>query len=103
MARAAIFERIKQRLAQLSDKQDRNVRFTNVSQTAVIVPARQRITNFKNKNFSISSFSSHAATATPESVLPFRVKFINIGIESYGPNNPAPIGIAIIGFNNYIL
>ena len=36
-------------------------------------------------------------------VLPFRVKFTNIGIEGYGPNNPAPIGIAIIGFNNYIL
>ena len=36
-------------------------------------------------------------------VLPFRVKFINIGIEGYGPNNPAPIGIAIIGVNNYIL
>ena len=36
-------------------------------------------------------------------VLPFRVKFITIGIEGYGPNNPAPIGIAVIGFNNYIL
>jgi hypothetical protein len=35
--------------------------------------------------------------------MPFRVKFINIGIEAYGPNNPAPIGIAIIGLNNYIL
>lgn len=35
--------------------------------------------------------------------LPFRVKFINIGINAYGPNNPAPIGIAIIGLNNYIL
>lgn len=36
-------------------------------------------------------------------VLPFRVKFMNIGISSYGPNNPAPIGIAIVGLNNYIL
>jgi hypothetical protein len=35
--------------------------------------------------------------------LPFRVKFVNIGIQSYGANNPAPIGIAIIGLNNYIL
>ena len=35
--------------------------------------------------------------------LPFRVKFINIGINAYGPNNPAPIGIAVIGLNNYIL
>lgn len=36
-------------------------------------------------------------------ILPFRVKFTNIGIQAYGPNNPAPIGIAIIGLNNYIL
>lgn len=42
-------------------------------------------------------------TAKINQVLPFRVKFVNIGIEGYGPNNPAPIGIAIIGFNNYIL
>ena len=37
------------------------------------------------------------------SVIPFRVRFTNIGIEGYGPGNPAPIGIAVIGFNNYIL
>lgn len=35
--------------------------------------------------------------------LQFRVKFINIGLEGYGPGNPAPIGIAVIGINNYIL
>jgi len=37
------------------------------------------------------------------SVLPFRVKFTTIGIEGYNSSNPAPIGIAIIGVNNYIL
>lgn len=35
--------------------------------------------------------------------IPFRVKFTNIGIPGYGPGNVPPIGIAIIGFNNYIL
>lgn len=36
--------------------------------------------------------------------LPFRVKFMNIGIlGNYSPNNPAPIGIAIVGLNNYVL
>lgn len=35
--------------------------------------------------------------------LPFRIRFTNIGIPAFGPGNPAPIGIAIIGFNNYIL
>lgn len=38
-----------------------------------------------------------------EEVLPFRVKFINIGIEGYGPSNPPPIPLQVIGFSNYIL
>ena len=41
--------------------------------------------------------------ATPRSVLPFRVRFTNIGVVGYSPDNPAPLGIAIIGVNNYIL
>lgn len=35
--------------------------------------------------------------------LPFRVKFLPGIISEYNPNRPAPIGIAIIGVNNYIL
>ena len=35
--------------------------------------------------------------------LPFRIKFTNIGIEGYGPNDVPPIGLAVIGLNNYIL
>jgi hypothetical protein len=39
-----------------------------------------------------------------EQTLPFRVRFINITVPGYSfPNNVPPIGIAIIGFNNYIL
>lgn len=36
-------------------------------------------------------------------VLPFRIKFSSITVPGYGPSNVPPIGIAIIGFNNYIL
>lgn len=36
--------------------------------------------------------------------LPFRVRFVNITVPGYSfPNNVPPIGIAIIGFNNYLL
>lgn len=35
--------------------------------------------------------------------LPFRVKFLPGIISEFSPNNPAPIGIAVIGVNNYIL
>jgi len=35
--------------------------------------------------------------------LPFYVRFDNVMMEAYGPSYPAPIGIAVIGKNNYIL
>lgn len=50
-----------------------------------------------------AKISYSAGRAKINDVIPFRVKFINIGIQGYGPGNPAPIGIAVIGFNNYIL
>lgn len=50
----------------------------------------------------ITNIKSH--TAKFSETLPFRVKFINIGITNqYNPNSPAPIGIAVIGVNNYVL
>jgi hypothetical protein len=33
----------------------------------------------------------------------FYIKFVGVQIPGYGANNAPPIGIAIIGFNNYIL
>lgn len=57
-----------------------------------------------SSDYSIASFTtSERFVSAFQDVLPFRVAFTTLGIESYGPNNPAPIGIAIIGFNNYIL
>jgi hypothetical protein len=35
--------------------------------------------------------------------IPFKIRVFNITVPGYSPTNPAPIGIAIIGFNNYIL
>lgn len=69
------------------------------------------ISNVKDRRVGfIKTADSHTAKisydkpkVTINSVLPFRVRFINIGVGGYGPNNPAPIGIAIIGVNNYIL
>lgn len=59
--------------------------------------------SFGAKDYANSKVYDKPGYSKIEDVLPFRVKFINIGIEGYGPNNPAPIGIAIIGYNNYIL
>lgn len=35
--------------------------------------------------------------------VPFRVRIQNITVPGYSPSNVPPIGVAIIGFNNYIL
>lgn len=35
--------------------------------------------------------------------IPFRIRITNITVPGYNPSNVPPIGIAIIGFNNYIL
>jgi hypothetical protein len=103
MARAAIFEKITKRFASASLKESHNTSFDNIEHNASIYESRRGITSLKSKDFSVSSFEDVSVTTQVDSVLPFRVRFMNIGIESYGPNNPAPIGIAIIGFNNYIL
>lgn len=72
---------------------------------AVIRDVRNtRVGSIKTSDSYISKISyTKPFTSRINQTLPFRVKFINIGIEGYGPNNPPPIGIAIIGVNNYIL
>lgn len=66
----------------------------------------------KNKNklkainaisYAIINVANDNRVVRVNEVLPFRVKFTNIMVPGYGVNNPAGIGIAVIGFNNYIL
>jgi hypothetical protein len=35
--------------------------------------------------------------------VPFKIKVTNITVPSYTPTNVPPIGLAIVGVNNYIL
>ena len=71
---------------------------------AVITDYRpQKVSSIKNTDYSRAKVYDEPNRVRINYDLPFRVKFINIGLDAYGPNNPAPIGIAIIGFNNYIL
>jgi hypothetical protein len=53
--------------------------------------------------YPVTKISERKINTKVTETLPFRVRFTTIGIESYGPGNPAPIGIAVIGINNYIL
>ena len=54
-------------------------------------------------SYPITTVQDIVYNAKPINVIPFYVRFVNVGIAGYGPGNPAPIGIAIIGVSNYIL
>jgi hypothetical protein len=62
-----------------------------------------RFKKVKQYNNSIAKIIFKPRKSKIKSILPFRVKFTTIGIEAFNSGNPAPIGIAVIGVNNYIL
>lgn len=74
---------------------DHSVKVTEIESTSIKV---------SDTDYGIAKIIGPTRISSVTPVLPFRIKFTTIGINSgYGPNNPAPIGIAIIGTNNYIL
>lgn len=54
-------------------------------------------------NYSIFDFADLSPRPSVENIGTFRIRFSNIGIEGYPAGSAAPIGIAIIGYNNLIL
>lgn len=60
--------------------------------------------SIKHYSYGVLKFRKSSQKISVQQVLPFKVKFSNIGIASnYGPGNAAPIGIAVIGVNNYVM
>jgi hypothetical protein len=70
------------------------------SQKIDIKAINQNTSNVKNINFSITQINFSPIQAKPNTHMPFRVRFTTIG---EGREGIPPIGIAIIGYNNYIL
>lgn len=71
---------------------------------AVITEARPVVTKKIYQKLKINAkFIDVPGKVKVNEVLPFRVRFTTLGVNSYGPNNPAPIGIAVVGFNNYVI
>jgi len=68
-----------------------------------IVESLNKVKSIKSLNYPILDIKKTKQVTSIQEVVPFRVKFINVGIPGYSRNNPAPIGIAVIGFTNYIL
>jgi hypothetical protein len=78
-------------------------KFTDENHNTKITDRTFTSKNFKSSNYAITKFVDPRYKVSLNEILPFRVKFTTIGIEGYGPGNVPPIGIAIIGINNYIL
>jgi hypothetical protein len=57
----------------------------------------------ENEDFYRSTVSESRGTVLINEVLPFRIRFTDIRIPGYGPNNIPGIGLQIIGYSNYIL
>lgn len=71
---------------------------------AVIFGKPSHITkSVKASDFSHAKITYKKGNVKINQTLPFKVKFINIGIQTYGVGNAAPIGIAVIGLNNYVM
>jgi hypothetical protein len=64
---------------------------------------KQKTRTIESVDYPIVKIFQGRRTVRINEVLPFRIRFTNIMVPGYSASNPAPIGIAIIGFNNYIL
>jgi len=77
-------------------------KITFASRTAKVFSKLFMVRSVKASNFYGAKVVESKRTVKVSQKLPFYVRFENIQV-GYGPSNPAPIGIAVIGFNNYIL
>lgn len=74
-----------------------------MAKTVIIYKPENITKSIKTSDFSKSRITQKNGNVKISHTLPFKVKFINIGIPSFGTGNSAPIGIAIIGLNNYVM
>jgi hypothetical protein len=74
-----------------------------MAQAKILPKNNKKLKAINAVSYAIINVASDTRTVKVNDVLPFRVKFTNIGIEGYSATNPAGIGVAVIGFSNYIL
>lgn len=75
-----------------------------MAQAIIIDDQKNRLSSINEIDYNNISISENQKKyITISQILPFRVRITNIGIEGFSSTNPAPIGIAVIGINNYIL
>lgn len=74
-----------------------------MAKAVIIDEQKVKTRRLSSKLFPIFNIVRPKRTVLINQTIPFRVKFTNIGIEGYGPNNVPGIGIQVIGYSNYIL
>lgn len=77
--------------------------FFNNTSTAYIVPENRFNNSVSLREKTWRSYVGGDPAFRSSSDTPFKVSFKSIQVEGYSPNNPPPIGIQVIGFNNFIL
>ena len=103
MARSVIRPKVSGITKSIKASDYSSVAITNQKPSSRILEENNMVKTITTSNYANSSIVPSLRYSEISSRLPFRVRFTTIGIDGYGPNNPAPIGIAVIGFNNYIL
>lgn len=103
MARTSITENLVGSIKRIRNKSYSFSKINFVTRKVRFVNETSKFEKAKATGYPISSIKNVEINTRVAETLPFRVKFINIGIEGYGPDNPPPVGLAVIGFNNYIL
>lgn len=102
MAAVKISNKFSTKLSGISQKDINKISIKNIQSNQKITDKTYSVKNIEYKPIR-TSLTDQIPKVLLSEILPFRIKITNIGIDSYGPNNPAPIGIALIGLNNYIL
>lgn len=103
MAKAVIIDSRIAKTSSVNTSDYSNTSIDSIDHNAKIIDIKHHFKVKEEVDYPITKVSPIPIYVNVEDILPFRIKFTNIGIEAYGPNNPAPIGIAIIGVSNYIL
>lgn len=89
--------------SRFTEKNDFVSRIIFSSIRSIVKGPKRKLRRVEEKNYPIARFDGPDQIVRVNDVLPFRVRFINTGFKNYGPNNPPPIGVQVIGENNYIL
>ncbi len=71
--------------------------------SAKISPIEMSLKKVDQVGYPIVKPLSNAESIKVKEILPFRVSFTALIVEGYTAKRPAPVGIAIVGINNYIL